>query len=158
MQPTFVQLFVDVISGYEVLLAPTFVVLLFALLDQEWGQFMNQRWQVRIAGWGRNLCLIGVGATLEFMVHHSELLRLTAENNIYPKVGGQLRLSVASMEPAAVLLILLLLLIPTGLIVAVQIVMRENIHALAATVCLFFGGMVVSLPLIIRYNYVGGAT
>jgi hypothetical protein len=155
MEPTFGRLFVDVMSGFEVLLAPTFVVVLFTLLDQDWTQFMKQRWQARMGAWARNLCLIGGGATLEFIVQYSELQSLTANYNVYPKLGGQLALSLRPMAGAEVILILLLLMIPTVIIAAVNLVMRQNIHAWAATICLFFGGVVLCLPLIIRCIYLG---
>jgi hypothetical protein len=145
-----------VLGGWEVLLASTFVVFVFAFVEQDWAGFFSERWEVRLANWGRNLCLIGAGATVEFLVYYSDLVAITTNYDVFPRRGGHLQIGIPSMPPSEVLLIILLLIVFSGVVGGLKLAFKKDIPGWASTICLFCGGCVLSLPLLTRYVYLQG--
>lgn len=138
------------LAGWQVLLASSFVLVLFSFVEGSWSTFWVLPWQARFATWGRNLCLIGCGATIEFLVHHSELLGIIGKYEMKPKTATVAPLSLSQVDVADVLLILLLIVVPAGIVNAIESRVAPMTRW-AGIVCVFFGGIVLSLPLVIRY-------
>lgn len=135
---------IELLGGSQVWLAPLFVLVFFSFVEGSWSAFWSFTWEDRFATWGRNLCLIGCGATIEFLIHHSELRNLLIGSNV------QLPLHLSPVDVPAFLVILLLLGVPTSLVATVKARVKP-MTAWAGISSVFIGGIVMSLPLVIRF-------